>query len=166
MAEDAAPKEYEVPKGAETKGSWQGGKKKPLEYKATAKFYVLRKKEKPSAELFSVSYVADGGDKTRPVFAVRPGASGDITSSGVESSGVTGSLRDGARSFNWPLFSMLNSRHEGRVVLGPADGAEHVGTAAEQLLRQRATEAAAHAGDEPGSPRHLGPMRRPRARAP
>ena len=78
MAEDAAPKEYEVPKGAETKGSWQGGKKKPLEYKATAKFYVLRKKEKPSAELFSVSYVADGGDKTRPVsfvFNGGPGAS-------------------------------------------------------------------------------------------
>ena len=39
---------------------------------------VLRKKEKPSAELFSVSYVADGGDKTRPVsfvFNGGPGAS-------------------------------------------------------------------------------------------
>ena len=71
------PKDYEAPKGAETTGTWKGGKK-PLDYTATAKFYVLRKKEKPSAELFSVSYVADGGDKTRPVsfvFNGGPGAS-------------------------------------------------------------------------------------------
>ena len=79
MEEAAEPKkEYSAPKGAETKGSWKGGKKRPVEYTATAKFYVLRKKEKPSAELFSVSYVADGGDTTRPVsfvFNGGPGAS-------------------------------------------------------------------------------------------
>ena len=78
MAEDTAPKEYEPPKGAETKGSWKKRGKKALDYTATAKFYVLRKKEKPSAEIFSVSYVAGGGDKTRPVsfvFNGGPGAS-------------------------------------------------------------------------------------------
>src|SRR5438477_6792231 len=77
MAEENAPKEYEAPKGAETKSTWTGGKT-PVEYTATAKFYVLRKKEKPSAELFSVSYVADGGDNARPVsfvFNGGPGAS-------------------------------------------------------------------------------------------
>jgi carboxypeptidase C (cathepsin A) len=75
--EEQKPKDYEAPKGAETKGSWNGGKK-PLGYTATAKFYVLRKNEKPSAELFSVSYVADGGDSSRPVsfiFNGGPGAS-------------------------------------------------------------------------------------------
>src|SRR6478736_5288244 len=77
MGEEQAPKEYTAPKGAKTAGTWNGGRK-PLDYKATAKFYVLRKKEKPSAELFSVSYVADGGGKSRPVsfvFNGGPGAS-------------------------------------------------------------------------------------------
>ncbi len=77
MADESTPKEYEAPKGAETTGTWKG-RKKPLDYTATAKFYVLRKKEKPSAELFSVSYVAGGGDTTRPVsfvFNGGPGAS-------------------------------------------------------------------------------------------
>ena len=77
MAEENAPKEYEAPAGAEKKSTWKGGNK-PVDYTATAKFYVLRKKEKPSAELFSVSYVADGGDNARPVsfvFNGGPGAS-------------------------------------------------------------------------------------------
>ena len=78
MTEENAPKEYEAPKGAETTGTWTGGKK-ALDYTATAKFYVLRKKEKPSAEIFSVSYVVGGGrGKARPVsfvFNGGPGAS-------------------------------------------------------------------------------------------
>src|SRR5207237_4287812 len=63
--------------GAETAARWTGGKK-PLDYTATAKWLVLRKKEKPSAEIFSVSYVAEGGDRSRPVafvFNGGPGAS-------------------------------------------------------------------------------------------
>jgi carboxypeptidase C (cathepsin A) len=75
--EEQKPKDYEAPKGAETKGTWKGGET-PVDYTATAKFYVLRKNEKPSAELFSVSYVAAGGDKSRPVsfiFNGGPGAS-------------------------------------------------------------------------------------------
>jgi carboxypeptidase C (cathepsin A) len=74
VADEEKSKEYEAPKGAETKGTWNGS----LAYTATAKFYVLRKKEKPAAELFSVSYVADGGDAERPVsfvFNGGPGAS-------------------------------------------------------------------------------------------
>src|SRR5581483_93481 len=63
--------------GAETTARWTGGKK-PLDYTATAKWLVLRKKEKPSAEIFSVSYVADDGGENRPVafvFNGGPGAS-------------------------------------------------------------------------------------------
>jgi carboxypeptidase C (cathepsin A) len=69
--------DHEPPAGAETSARWTGGAK-PLGYTATAKWLVLRKKEKPSAEIFSVSYVADGGDRTRPVafvFNGGPGAS-------------------------------------------------------------------------------------------
>src|SRR5207237_9201318 len=72
-----AKRDHEPPAGAETSARWTGGAK-PLGYTATATWLVLRKKEKPSAEIFSVSYVADGGDKTRPVafvFTGRPGAS-------------------------------------------------------------------------------------------
>ena len=76
--EQTKPKpDYEPPTGAETTAQWTGGAK-PIDYTATAKWLVLRKKEKPSAEIFSVSYVAEGGDKSRPVafvFNGGPGAS-------------------------------------------------------------------------------------------
>jgi len=76
--EQQQPKrDHEPPRGAETAARWTGGAK-PLDYTATAKWLVLRKKEKPSAEIFSVSYVAKGGDHTRPVafvFNGGPGAS-------------------------------------------------------------------------------------------
>jgi len=64
--------DHEPPQGAETTATWGS-----LEYTASAKWIVLRKKDKPSAEIFSVSYVAkDGAD--RPVtfvFNGGPGAS-------------------------------------------------------------------------------------------
>jgi carboxypeptidase C (cathepsin A) len=69
--------DHEPPAGAETSARWKGGEK-PVDYTATAKWLVLRKKEKPAAEIFSVSYVADGGDSNRPVafvFNGGPGAS-------------------------------------------------------------------------------------------
>ena len=68
--------DYEPPKGAETTATW-GGAERAIDYKATAQWVVLRKKEKPAAEIFSVSYIADG-DRDRPltfVFNGGPGAS-------------------------------------------------------------------------------------------
>jgi carboxypeptidase C (cathepsin A) len=72
-----AKAEYEPPKGAEAKATWTGGAK-PLDYTVNAKWIVLRKKEKPAAEIFSVSYVTEDGDVARPVtfvFNGGPGAS-------------------------------------------------------------------------------------------
>jgi carboxypeptidase C (cathepsin A) len=69
--------DHEPPAGAETTKTWSGGDK-PLEYTATGKWIVLRKKEKPAAEIFSVSYVAKDGNEDRPVtfvFNGGPGAS-------------------------------------------------------------------------------------------
>jgi carboxypeptidase C (cathepsin A) len=81
LADDEKPAEtkpdHEPPPGAETTAQWTAGQT-PLEYTATAKWLVLRKKEKPSAEMFSVSYVARDGDGSRPVafvFNGGPGAS-------------------------------------------------------------------------------------------
>ena len=74
---DEPKKDHEPPKGAETTASWGRGRK-AISYTATGKWTVLRKKEKPAAEIFSVSYVAAGGDGARPVtfvFNGGPGAS-------------------------------------------------------------------------------------------
>jgi carboxypeptidase C (cathepsin A) len=74
---NGAKPDYEPPAGAETTARWAGGSE-PLDYAATAKWLVLRKKEKPAAEIFSVSYVAQGDDRSRPVafvFNGGPGAS-------------------------------------------------------------------------------------------
>jgi carboxypeptidase C (cathepsin A) len=73
---DSKP-DHEPPAGAETKSTWTG-RDSSIDYTATAKWLVLRKKEKPAAEIFSVSYVADAGDQERPVtfvFNGGPGAS-------------------------------------------------------------------------------------------
>lgn len=63
---------HEVPEGASTTVTWNGA-----EYTATARWLVLRKDEKPTAEIFSVAYVAGAGEE-RPVtfvFNGGPGAS-------------------------------------------------------------------------------------------
>ncbi len=81
MSDDAktpdATKGHEAPTGAETTGVWTSGEAS-IAYTASATWVVLRKKEKPAAEIFSVSYVAAETDETRPitfVFNGGPGAS-------------------------------------------------------------------------------------------
>jgi carboxypeptidase C (cathepsin A) len=72
----AAKPDYEPPAGAETTATWSAGAA-PIRYAASARWTVLRKKEKPAAEIFSVSYVAES-DEPRPltfVFNGGPGAS-------------------------------------------------------------------------------------------
>jgi carboxypeptidase C (cathepsin A) len=76
---DEKKADHEPPAGAETTATWGRGRK-AIRYTATAKWSVLRKKEKPAAEIFSVAYIAgDGdGDRGRPVtfvFNGGPGAS-------------------------------------------------------------------------------------------
>lgn len=82
MAEDApssAGAAHEPPAGATTCGTWSGADGE-IAYTATAGWLVLFKKEKPAAEIFSVSYVADGaadggGRPVTFVFNGGPGAS-------------------------------------------------------------------------------------------
>jgi carboxypeptidase C (cathepsin A) len=69
--------DHEPPAGAESTSTWGRGRK-AIQYTATGKWTVLRKKEKPAAEIFSASYVAGEGDRDRPVtfvFNGGPGAS-------------------------------------------------------------------------------------------
>jgi carboxypeptidase C (cathepsin A) len=91
MGDDAAKDEktgakadHEPPAGVETTGTWtvQGIS---IDYAVSAGWIVLRKKEKPSAEIFSVSYVARS-DADRPVtfvFNGGPGASSAFLHMGV-----------------------------------------------------------------------------------
>jgi carboxypeptidase C (cathepsin A) len=68
---------YEPPRGAETTATWSA-EGRTVEYTASAGWLVLRKREKPAAELFAVSYVARPEDAGRPVtfvFNGGPGAS-------------------------------------------------------------------------------------------
>jgi carboxypeptidase C (cathepsin A) len=84
MAEDKATDEkptvkadHEPPPGTETTATWTGGGAS-IDYTASAKWLVLRKKDKPAAEIFSVSYVANARAADRPVtfvFNGGPGAS-------------------------------------------------------------------------------------------
>ena len=63
--------DHEPPAGASKQGTWNG-----LDYTATAKWIVFRKNDKPAAEVFSISYVADGADADRPVTFVFNGGPG------------------------------------------------------------------------------------------
>jgi len=67
---------YEPPAGAETTATWTAGGVS-IDYTASGNWIVLRKKEKPAAEIFSVSYVArrDGDRPVTFVFNGGPGAS-------------------------------------------------------------------------------------------
>ena len=71
-----AKADHEPPAGAETAATWTAAGVS-IEYTASADWTVLRRKEKPAAEIFSVSYVADR-ERDRPVtfvFNGGPGAS-------------------------------------------------------------------------------------------
>jgi carboxypeptidase C (cathepsin A) len=71
-----AKADHEPPAGAETTAAWTAAGVS-IDYTASAKWIVLRRKEKPAAEIFSVSYVANS-DADRPltfVFNGGPGAS-------------------------------------------------------------------------------------------
>jgi carboxypeptidase C (cathepsin A) len=62
------------PAGAETSGKWSAAGIS-IDYRASATWIVLRKKEKPAAEVFSVSYIAERCDN-RPVMFVFNGGPG------------------------------------------------------------------------------------------
>src|SRR6516225_8522866 len=73
----AAKPDHQTPPGAETTATWGAGAG-TIQYTATGKWVVLRKKDKPAAEIFSVSYVANDRGGDRPVtfvFNGGPGAS-------------------------------------------------------------------------------------------
>jgi carboxypeptidase C (cathepsin A) len=73
---DATKADHAPPPGAQTSATWTAADTS-IAYTASANWTVLRKKEKPAAEIFSVAYVAEH-DRDRPitfVFNGGPGAS-------------------------------------------------------------------------------------------
>jgi carboxypeptidase C (cathepsin A) len=86
---DGSKHDYEPPAGAETTSSWAASGMS-IEYTATANWTVLRKKEKPAAEIFSVSYLVHH-DEERPVTFIFNGGPG--ASSAYLQMGAAGPLR-------------------------------------------------------------------------
>jgi carboxypeptidase C (cathepsin A) len=87
----AAKPDHEPPTGAETTATWTAAGAS-IDYTASASWIVLRRGEKPAAEIFSVAYVADG-DGDRPVTFVFNGGPG--ASSAYLHMGAVGPLRVG-----------------------------------------------------------------------
>jgi hypothetical protein len=58
--------DHQPPPGADTEARWPGPPS-PVDYTAHAHWLVLRRKEKPAAEMFSVSYLAAAATVERPV---------------------------------------------------------------------------------------------------
>jgi carboxypeptidase C (cathepsin A) len=85
----AGKADHEPPAGAETTAIWTAAGVS-IGYTASAKWIVLRRKEKPAAEVFSVSYLADR-DADRPVTFVFNGGPG--ASSAYLHMGAVGPLR-------------------------------------------------------------------------
>jgi carboxypeptidase C (cathepsin A) len=73
-------KEHEPPQGAQTAATWTAGEQR-IDYIARASWTVLRKDEKPAAEIFSISYIADvrSADTERPVSFVFNGGPGSAS---------------------------------------------------------------------------------------
>jgi carboxypeptidase C (cathepsin A) len=88
-AKAASKADHEPPRGAETTATWTAGSVS-LDYVASAGWIVLRKKERPAAEMFSVSYVGDR-EADRPVTFVFNGGPG--ASSAYLHMGCAGPLR-------------------------------------------------------------------------
>ena len=67
---------HEPPAGAEMTATWRANGQS-LEYRASGKWIILRRKERPAAEIFSVSYIGqpDGDRPVTFVFNGGPGAS-------------------------------------------------------------------------------------------
>jgi carboxypeptidase C (cathepsin A) len=85
----AARADHKPPAGAQTTASWTAAGV-AIDYTVSAKWIVLRKQEKPAAEIFSVSYVADR-DGDRPVTFVFNGGPG--ASSAYLHMGAVGPMR-------------------------------------------------------------------------
>jgi len=81
--------DHEPPAGAQTTAIWAAAGMS-IDYVASADWIVLRKKDKPAAEMFSVSYVAHG-DGDRPVTFVFNGGPG--ASSAYLHMGAVGPMR-------------------------------------------------------------------------
>ena len=80
-SEKTKPAEHEPPAGASTVGTWEAGEE-AINYVAKAGWTLLRKDEKPAAELFSVSYLASHPDiatDERPVTFVFNGSASICT---------------------------------------------------------------------------------------
>jgi carboxypeptidase C (cathepsin A) len=157
MAADATENEktetkadHEPPAGAQATDSWTG-ERGSLDYTVNAGWTVLRKKEKPAAEIFSVAYVA-AGDGERPVTFVFNGGPG--ASSAFLHMGVVGPLRVAFPADGTPprMPSRLVSNEESWLAFTDLVLVDPVGTGFSRVIEDDSTQRDEHrkrdGGDE------------------
>jgi carboxypeptidase C (cathepsin A) len=134
--------DHEPPAGAETTGSWTG-ERGSLDYTVSAGWIVLRKKEKPAAEIFAVSYVATG-DGDRPVTFVFNGGPG--ASSAFLHMGAVGPLRVDFRPDGTPpqMPYRLVSNDESWLAFTDLVLVDPVGTGFSRIIEDDAKEREDH----------------------
>src|SRR3954470_12526540 len=127
--------DHEPPAGAETTATWQN-----VEYTASANWTVLRKKDKPSAELFSVSYVTKDGGLDRPVtfvFNGGPGASSAYLHVGAVGPRRVASPPDGALP---PMPPRLVENEESWLAFTDLVFVDPVGTGVSRMIEKEPKE--------------------------
>jgi carboxypeptidase C (cathepsin A) len=134
--------EHQPPAGAQATGSWTGASGS-LDYTASAGWTVLRKKEKPAAEIFSVAYVA-AGDGDRPVTFVFNGGPG--ASSAFLHMGAVGPLRVAFPADGTPpqMPSRLVSNDESWLAFTDLVLVDPVGTGFSRIIEDDAKEPEGH----------------------
>jgi carboxypeptidase C (cathepsin A) len=146
---------YEPPAGAEMTATWMANGQS-IDYTASANWIVLRKKERPAAELFSVSYIALGaGD--RPVTFVFNGGPG--ASSAYLHMGAAGPSRvlfpaDGSLP---PMPPRLVANEESWLAFSDLVFVDPVGTGFSRVIEDEAEEKKKdEKGDESAAKEYFG----------
>src|ERR1700733_11429937 len=143
-----AKPDHQPPAGAQTTGTWTTASAS-IEYAASANWTVLRKKEKPAAEIFSVSYVATG-DGDRPVTFVFNGGPG--ASSAFLHMGAVGPLRVGFSAEGTPpqMPARLVSNEESWLAFTDLVLVDPVGTGFSRVIEDDSTAREDHSKREGG----------------
>jgi carboxypeptidase C (cathepsin A) len=128
--------EPEVPAGTDREGRWPGPKG-PVDYSAHAHWTVLRRKEKPAAEMFSVSYLAAKTKAERPVtflFNGGPGASSAFLHLGAVGPRRVAFLADGSLP---PMPPRLVDNEASWLAFSDLVFVDPVGTGFSRIIEQK-----------------------------
>lgn len=140
--------EYKAPEGAEVHGTWLAPDGRTVPYVSRGEWFVLREKEKPVAEIFSVAYLQEGA-KGRPltfVFNGGPGAASVYLHVGALSTRRVSFAQDGKPL---PPPSRLEDNAESWLAFTDLVFVDPVGTGFSRPIEEPGTEGREKEGAKP-----------------